>query len=188
MHSRPPSPPTVHCGVPVPAVVLHVFPHTPQFSTPVGSTHDPLQSSDVGAVHPSPHFPFVHVGVPAPESGPSHAFMHDPQCSGFVGSTHVPLQSSVVGAGHPASPSIGAPSVGCVPVSVSPVSPIGAESPVCIDESVPGPPSPSPSTLASPPPPHVLVSLHVPNVSVPHPTAHTAALPASPTHNPNVTA
>ncbi len=141
----------------------------------VGSTHDPLQSSDVAPLHPSPHVPLVHVAIP-PESGPSHTLLHVPQCAGFVGSTHVPLHSSVVGAEHPPST---CPSV--APSLVLPLSFIGE------DESPVGPPSPSPSTLESPMPEHVLVSEHVPNVSVPHPAAHTPS-PASPTQIPNVTA
>lgn len=98
MHSSPPSPPAVHCAVPVPAVAPgQTWPQLPQLSTDAGFTQAPPQSSDVVPLHPRPHVPFVHVAIPLPESGPSHTLLQVPQCAGFVGSTHVPLQSSVIG-------------------------------------------------------------------------------------------
>jgi hypothetical protein len=104
--------------------------------------------------------------------------------------THVPLQLTVPASQLSVGPSCIEPSL-ATPVSCAVPSP-EEESPgvpvsIVIDESTLGPPSPIPSTLESPPPPHVSLSEHVPNVSVPHPAPHTAS-PASPTQIPNVTA
>jgi hypothetical protein len=76
-----------------------LLPHAPQFAGRVGSTHAPEQLSGVelSASQPTVHAPLVHVGAPAPASGPEHTFAQLPQCAGSVGSTHVLLLSSVVG-------------------------------------------------------------------------------------------
>lgn len=84
----------------------HALVQLPQCCGSVGSTHAPLQSSDVAPVQPTPHTPFVHVAWPP--SGPAQTLVHVPQCDGSVGSTHTPLQSSVAGAAQP--PSDGEPS------------------------------------------------------------------------------
>jgi hypothetical protein len=148
--------------------------HDPQCAGCVGSTHDPLQSSDVGALHPNPHIPLVHVAWPVPPlSGPSHTLLQLPQCAGLLGSTHTPLQFSDVGAVHP-PPSEPPPSV------VGPSSPIWTSSPIGAST----PPStvlPSPMEFA-----HVFVSLHVPDVSVPQP-ARLTPIAVAPTHKPRVT-
>ncbi len=39
----------------------HAWPHAPQLAMDDGSTQLPPQSSDVGAMHPRPHTPLVHV-------------------------------------------------------------------------------------------------------------------------------
>jgi hypothetical protein len=62
-----------------------------------------LSGVELSASQPTVHAPLVHVGAPAPVSGPEHTLPQVLQFAGSVGSTQVPLQSSVVGAGQPAS-------------------------------------------------------------------------------------
>jgi hypothetical protein len=187
-----------HVAVPFPLVGPgHTVEHPPQWSGSVGAKHVPLQSSVVVPSHTTLHVPVVHCAIPIPASGPAHTFVHDPQWFGSVCSfTHTPLQSTVpasqlgpasAGALSLIEPSVAGPLSALTLPSGEPESLPPPESTVVIDES-PVPPSASPSTLASPPPPpQVLLSAHVPNVSVPHPAAHMAS-PVNPTHRPSVTA
>jgi len=80
----------------------HAFVQDPQWATSVGSTHEPLQSSDVelSTSHETAHAPLVHVAWPSPASGPAQTLLHEPQCDGTVGSTQTPSQSSDRGAVH----------------------------------------------------------------------------------------
>jgi hypothetical protein len=128
--------------------------------------------------------PAVHCAIPVPASGPGHTLLHDPQCDAFVcSSTHVPLQSCIPPS-HVTGPSwLTSPPV---PVSLGvPVSPgVPVSLPLPVSTTVTS--APSPSVPESPPGPHELVSLHVPNASVPHALTHAAA-PATPTQSPTVT-
>jgi hypothetical protein len=188
--------PGVHVAVPL-LGTAHTFPHVTQLFVSLGSKHVPLQSSVVLPLHATVHIPVVHCAIPIPASGPGHTLLHEPQWFGsFDSFTHTPLQSTVpasqlgpVSTGASiAEPSPGLPVsatlLSLVPESTVPVSPI-------IDESTTVPLSTSPSAPASvPPPPHVLLSAQVPNVSVPQPAASSgsAASPVNPTQSPSVTA
>jgi hypothetical protein len=64
LHAPPPSAEIVQTGLPVPASgPAHEYPHVPQLSVVVGSTHPPLQMSGVepSTSHPKPQAPLVQV-------------------------------------------------------------------------------------------------------------------------------
>jgi hypothetical protein len=185
--------PGVHVAVPL-LGTAHTFPHVTQLFVSLGSKHIPLQSSVVVPSHVTLHIPDVHCAIPIPASGPGHTLLHEPQWFGSVCSfTHVPLQSTVpasqLGPVSPVELSCGAPVSPGTLLSLVPESTPVPVSPV-IDESTTVLLSTSPSTPASPPPPHVLLSAQVPNVSVPQPAAASGSVasPVNPTQSPSVTA
>jgi hypothetical protein len=71
-HATPQTPPAMQVAWP-PSAPGHACPHEPQLAGSVGSTHVPLQSSDVGALHGDVSLPASCSGPPPSGASPGTA-------------------------------------------------------------------------------------------------------------------